>query len=271
MKHILLTLTALTAFSAQAHAHDFWVAPNSFQVEKTGVIPTSVMVGHPKDRSRWALNPHRVIALKSIGTDGITDHQSRMEKLTPSGDILLSIETPGTHLVTIETTSAISVLPAEKFNSYLKEEGLTPIIDHRKMKDTQDKEGSEIYSRRGKALIQVGPVTETGTDYVTRPVGMTLEIVPSANPYGLEAGEALTSTVYYRGQPTKGITIGLISLDTDAGIIALKKTDAKGHVTFERPDSGNWMLHAVWSDPLEDTRQANYDTIFSSLSFGFDK
>jgi len=219
MKHILLTLTALTAFSAQAHAHDFWVAPNSFQVEKTGVIPTSVMVGHPKDRSRWALNPHRVIALKSIGTDGITDHQSRMEKLTPSGDILLSIETPGTHLVTIETTSAISVLPAEKFNSYLKEEGLTPIIDHRKMKDTQDKEGSEIYSRRGKALIQVGP----------------------------------------------------ISLDTDAGIIALKKTDAKGHVTFERPDSGNWMLHAVWSDPLEDTRQANYDTIFSSLSFGFDK
>ena len=269
MRLFLFSAIIFAGFSSPAIAHDFWITPQSYQIKKQGAVPVSIMVGHPKDRSRWALNPHRVISLKSISEDGIADHQERMDTLLPNGDLLLSFKQPGTHLMMIETTSAKSILPAETFNDYLKEEGLTPIAADRERKDAQNKEGREIYSRRGKAIIQIGELDKDAANYVTRPVGMTLEIVPETNPYALSADEPLTSITYYRGKPIEGVTIGLISLDTEAGLVAVKKTNKKGEVTFKRPETGQWMLHAVWSDPLEDTTQADYDTIFSSLSFGF--
>jgi uncharacterized GH25 family protein len=83
----------------------------------------------------------------------------------------------------------------------------------------------------------------------------------------LKEGEVFSSRVYYRGVPVSGATIGLIDLVTDDGILSLQKTDATGLVKFDRPKAGSWMLHAVWADALEDTRIAEYDTVFSSLSF----
>jgi len=106
--------------------------------------------------------------------------------------------------------------------------------------------------------------------HVTAPIGLTLEIVPDTNPYTLSEGEAQTSTIYYRGEPIQGVTIGLISLDTDAGILALSETNSKGKVTFPRQGQGSYMLHAVWSDELEGNPEAEFDTIFSSLSFAFE-
>lgn len=269
MIRVLLSLVFATTFYTPAFAHDFWIAPQSYQLEKPGAVPTAIMVGHPKDRSLWPINPHRVISLKSHGANGVTDHQDRISTLLPNGRLLLSLDTPGTHMLMIETTSASSILPAKSFNSYLDEEGLTPIITDRARKETQNEEGREIYSRRGKALIQVGPLDEKSARYVTRPLGMTLEIVPQTHPYALDAGAQMSATVYYRGKAAPGVSVGLISLDTDAGLVKTLKTNAKGHVTFKRPKSGQWMLHAVWSDALEDTSEADYDTIFSSLSLGF--
>jgi len=87
------------------------------------------------------------------------------------------------------------------------------------------------------------------------------------NPARLGEGETFSSRVYYRGVPISGATIGLIDLDTDDGILALKKTKANGLVEFDRPEAGSWMLHAVWSNPLDAGDKADYDTVFSSLSF----
>lgn len=269
MKRLILSFFLGTAICGPAAAHDFWLAPQSYQMEVARPIPLAIMIGHPKDKSRWALDPHRVITLSSMGPGGVTDQQSRMSTLTPSGDMILSLKGAGTHLVMIETTSAVSILPPEKFTDYVTEEGLTPIITHRNDNELEDEDGREIYSRRGKALVQIGDLDEQDAPYVTRPVGMTLEIVPQDNPYALQAGAPLTSTVYYRGEPIEGVTIGLISLDTKDGLIGTQKTNTQGEVTFKRPKAGQWMLHAVWSDPMENTLTADYDTIFSSLSFGF--
>ena len=269
IKRLILPFCVGATLCTPAAAHDFWLAPHTYQMETARPVPLSIMIGHPKDKSRWSLDPHRVISLSSIGPDGITDHQSRMGTLTPSGDMLLSLKENGTHVVMIETTSAVSILPPETFTDYILEEGLTPIITHRDENGLDEEDGKEIYSRRGKALVQIGDVSEQDAPYVTRPVGMTLEIVPQKNPYALKAGAPLTSKVYYRGEPVEGVTIGLISLDTDADLVGTEKSNAKGEVTFKRPEKGQWMLHAVWSDPMENTLTADYDTIFSSLSFGF--
>lgn len=258
---------AAISLSEVSLAHDFWLAPENYQSETAKIVDVSVMIGHPEDRLSWPLSPHRIVALRSIGPDGIQDHQASMADYAKTKALPIGFEASGLHILTIETTSSISVLEAEKFNAYVEEEGLTPIKIDRVMKRATDEPGRETYSRRGKALIQIGDIGAADPDYLLKPIGLTLEIVPLQNPARLKEGETFSARVYYRGVPISGATIGLIDLDTDDGILASKKTNASGLVEFPRPKAGSWMLHAVWSDTLKDDKTADYDTIFSSLSF----
>jgi len=265
-KSVFLFAAAL-ALPAAGWAHDFWLAPEAYAVGSPQIVNVSVMIGHPEDRLSWPVAPHRIVSLRTLGPDGIRDQQAAVLEYKASKNLPIKLEEQGLHILTIETTSSVSILAGEKFNDYVEEEGLTPIKIDRVIKGTTDKPGRETYSRRGKSLIQVGEMSEIDPPYLTRPLGLTLEIVPLQNPARLEAGEIFSSRVYYRGVPISGATIGLIDLDSDDGIFALKKTQANGLVEFDRPKAGSWMLHAVWSDPLEESDTADYDTVFSSLSF----
>lgn len=263
----LLLIAAGLYTSTLCAAHDFWLAPESYNLDTPGTVDVSVMIGHPKDQLNWPVQPHRIIGLRSIGPNGVSDHQAALADYKPSKTLPISLESDGLHIMTIETTSAISVLEADKFNDYIEEEGLTPIKIDRVLKRTTKEPGRETYSRRGKTLIQVGNVSKTDPEYLLRPIGLTLEIVPLENPARLNEGETFSSQIFYRGVPISGATIRLVSLDTDDENVISNKSGAGGVVKFKRPSAGNWMLHVVWSDPLNDNETAEYDTIFSSLSF----
>ena len=268
-KSIITALIAVGAlsFSITVKAHDFWLSPENYHLEKPAIVDVSVMIGHPEDKLLWPLSPHRVVGLRSIGPDGIRDHQDAMRDYQPSESLSIRLEEEGLHILSIETTSAVSVLEAETFNDYLEEEGLTPIQVDRVIKRMTKKPGRETYSRRGKSLIQIGDLSETDPIYLSRPLGLTLEIVPLENPARLKEGEEFLSRVYFRGVPISRATIGLVDLDSEDGVLAVEKTDASGLVKFDRPEAGRWMLHVVWADTLPENDTAEYDTIFSSLSF----
>jgi len=36
------------------------------------------------------------------------------------------------------------------------------------------------------------------------------------------------------------------------------------------PERGNWLLNVIWTKPLPATDEADFETIFSSLSFGLE-
>ena len=251
--------------STPALAHDFWIAPESYVAEPGEALDIDIMIGHPTDQLAWPTNPHRVISFRSFGPNGITDRQSNVTDL--SKNISLEFEMPGTHLLTIETTQAFSRLESEAFNAYVDEEGLTPIKIHRVRHGQMNKAGTEVYSRRGKTIIQIGKPTPTDDAIVTRPVGMTLEVVPTSNPARLSSNADMTSQIFYRGKPQSGVTVGLVDLSGKHGLVSEQISDENGFVTFKKPSKGAWMQHAVWSDPMEDNDRADYDTIFSSLSF----
>jgi len=265
-KSLFLIAVGLS-ISTISEAHDFWLAPESYALEGPGHVDVSVLIGHPKERLNWPLQPHRIIGLRSIGPNGVSDHQAALADYQPSEALPIKLDSDGLHIMTIETTNAISVLKASKFNAYIEEEGITPIKIDRVMQGTTNEAGRETYSRRGKTLIQVGEISEADPEYLLRPIGLTLEIVPLQNPARLKQGEIFSSQVFYRGVPVSGATIGLINLQSKDENVILSKTDAGGFVKFERPPEGEWMLHVVWSDKLENNDKAEYDTIFSSLSF----
>lgn len=265
---VIISLTLICAGAASGH--DLWVQPAAFRIPTSGTIPVSILVGHGKDRENWGIRSDRIILLRSKGPDGrIVDLKPLIRRGTAAPAIPLPFATPGTHLLAMQSSSASSDLPAARFNAYLGDEGLTPAIVHRQRLGAAGRSGRETYSRRAKALIQVGPANPKAQSPATDRLGFTLEIVPERSPYGLGAAEALPVRVYYEGRPLPGALVKLTNLDADAKPVATQRTDRSGRARFKVPSQGKWLLNVLWTKPIANNPEADYETIFSSMSFGY--
>jgi hypothetical protein len=225
------------------------------------------MIGHPRDRMRWPVNADRIIAFRSLGIDGVSDQQTAVAAYAQGKTLPVNLETSGLHILTIETTRALSDLPAKQFENYLAEEGLTLIQLDRVRRNATDQSGTELYSRRGKTLLQVGPVMPADRYRLRRSVGLTLEIIAMDHPLEWVDGDDLQAKVLFRGAPLDGVTVGLVNTTDGTATAAHMKTMSDGTVSFAYPGPGAWMLHAVWGDRTDISDRADYSTIFSSLSF----
>jgi hypothetical protein len=180
------------------------------------------------------------------------------------------LRNPGTYVLVLQTdNSAQTHLPSIRFNDYLKVEGLTPALEERARLHRMDADGSERYSRCAKSLVQVGPSGAGSQDQVSKPVGLPLEIVPEANPYGVPRSATLPVRVIYAGHALVGATVKLTNLANDASPFEVHLTDRDGRATFAMPNSGSWLLNVIWTKALPPSEETDFETVFSSLSFGF--
>ena len=267
---LLPIVVALTP--ASAIAHDFWIQPARFATTVGAPLPFTLLVGHGTFRQRWGVETGRIVRFESIDASGSHDQRRVLHTQSGDDDGTLQLTSPGTHVVVLESKAAISVLPAIRFNDYLKVEGLTPAINERTRKGKSNTDGREFYSRRAKTLLQITGqgTTAASQSQVTRPTGLKLEIVPQKNPYDLKPGEALPVQILYEGRPLPGATVKLNNLDFDAEPIAIVLSTPDGRASFNVPQRGRWQLNVVWTKVISGNPQADFDTIFSSLTFGFD-
>lgn len=267
---LVLLLLANICWTTPAFAHDLWLQPRAFWVGAGQPASTTVQVGHGPDRQVWGVESARIRTLRSIGPGGAaTDQRSSLTMRMLTGPFNVAFTQPGVHVLTMESSHAESTLPAARFNDYLKVEGLTPAQQLRIRTKTTDTPGRETYSRRAKMLVQVGGASDARQPHVTRPIGMTLEIVPERNPYQLKAGERLPVRVLYQGTALPGALIKLTNLAADAEPVESHRTDAQGRAVFQGRRSGVWLLNVVWTRPVTGNPKVDLDTTFSSLSFGF--
>lgn len=264
-------LACAAVFAAPALAHDFWIQPGTFRVAPGAAVPFTLQVGHGKDRERSAMPRQRIVRLDAIAPGGRrSDLRGKLHVGGADGDATARLATPGVHVVAMATDEgAISRLPAAQFNKYLAEEGLTPAATLRKRMGRTQAEGIERYGRRTKTLVQVGAPGNKPQPHVTRPVGLTLELVPEANPYAIPRPAQLPVRVYYQGRPLAGALVKRIDLDNDATPAQTLRSDAAGRVRFSMPGGGRWLLAVAWTRPLVGNPQADFETVFSSLSFGW--
>jgi uncharacterized GH25 family protein len=254
-----------------AMAHDFWVQPDYYRLQPQVETPLTLQVGHGPFRQRSPIALSRITRFEAIAPNGTTidlRERLRMAEATKDGDI--QFPNSGTYVLVLETDDrAQSHLPAIRFNDYLKAEGLTPALEQRAQLHRMDADGSENYSRHAKAMVQVGPL-ETGLPAaVTQPVGMPLEIVLERNPYALPPAASLPIRVIFQGRPLAGALVKLTNLDQDVVPLEMYRTDRAGRATFTMPQQGRWLLNVIWTRPLPKARETDFETFFSSLSFGF--
>jgi uncharacterized GH25 family protein len=169
----------------------------------------------------------------------------------------------------MQTSYAFSELPAARFNDYAREEGLALIIAARKRAGKTNTAGRERYSRRAKAMIQVGGQTSANQALGTKAIGLKLEIVPDRNPYALDSSRVLPVHVLYKGRRLANATVKLTNLRADDRPVATMATDQMGRARFKVPASGEWLLNVVWGEPVSGDAAADFDTTFSSLTFGY--
>ena len=261
--------TLLACSASAALAHDFWLQPQVFATAPNTAVPFTIQVGHGTFRQRWGASIDRIVRFDDVGPMLVTSLRASLQAPGGADDGTVRLAAPGTHILVLETNHAESELPSIRFNDYIKVEGMTPAIAWRERLKLADTPGREIYSRRAKALVQVGPLDPGKASQATRPVGLTLEIVPQRNPYALAAGELLPVQIIYEGKPLAGALVKLNNLDFDARPIESHLTDAAGHATFNPPRRGKWQLNVIWTKPITGNQKADFETIFSSMTFGF--
>lgn len=256
------------ALCMPAQAHDFWLQPGRFKISPGASTPLTLQVGHGGDRQRSQIPLRRITRFVAVGLDGGAIDLRPTLRRGAAGDGVLTLAQPGTHILLLETDSkAHSHLPASRFNDHLRVEGLTQALAARERDGSINANGSENYSRCAKAIVQVGAEFSGG---VKSPVGLPLEIVPGMNPYAPQQSGRLPVEVLYFGKPLAGATVKMTDLDHDAEPFETHVSDGRGRAEFTLPKSGRWMMNVVWTRARPAGSDTDFETIFSSLSFGFE-
>ena len=266
---VVVLLIGLCALSAAAH--DFWVQPSEYWPMPRAVTSMTLQVGHGSSRQRSPIPLHRITRFEAISPTGtVIDLRENLRLGGDAKDGDFQFQDPGAYVVVLETNDhAHSRLPALRFNEYLKVEGLTPAVEQRRRTHHMDADGIERYSRRAKSIVQVGSPGVGSQAQVTRPLGLPLEIVPELSPYAEPRPATFPMRVIYEGRPLAGALVKLTNLEHDAAPLEMQLTNDAGQASFTMPRNGAWLLNVVWTKPLLNSPDADFETIFSSLSFGF--
>ena len=203
----------------------------------------------------------------------------RFRLVTPDSTIDLSTQAAGTlpivnrkvafnggGLLHLERDYARISLETDKFLDYLKEdhiEGIAPLIDKRKP------EQKERYTRYIKALVQSG---NTYSDTLYKQVlGQAFEIVLLQNPYTLRPGATLQAKVLFESKPLAGKVITARNrTGNQATLSQTSRTDKNGICTFKLVRKGDWFLHATYMIPSPDKADSDWESFWTTYSFGVD-
>lgn len=263
----LLLLTATVALTAAAH--EFWLMPPQFFVAPGTTLNLHLFVGENFTGERWAGKSNRVTRLAHyapLGSEDLLAAATAADTLQPN----VTFAQPGTHMVVLATNNSFITLEAEKFNAYLKEDGLDYILLQRQQSGTLNKPSREAYSRCAKTLVQVGnPVASDTARAWSRPAGMALELVPEQNPYALKMGGSLTVRVLADGQPKAGQLVQVWQRSAGQPVKITKlHSNQNGRVLFRLTTSGQYMISTVRMVPAS-LPGAEWQSNWSTLTFAF--
>ena len=255
----LLAATLLLSVAPSLSAHEFWIEPTSFLPASGKIVGIRARVGDgvlgdpvPRDP---ALLQELIVDTGSgrmpvIGRDGGD----------PAG--LQRITTEGLHVFGYLGKPTPVALPAEKFNAYLEDEGLSAIADERAKRHQTSQGVRELFTRCAKTLVLAGPATAAQHD---RSLGFPLELVADSNPYMLGAGAPLTVTLLFRGTPLKGALVTAIRRQ-DGKRLSMR-SDSTGRVRFTFPADGPWLIKAVHMTAPPANAGADWVSYWASLTF----
>ncbi|HEY1337738.1 MAG TPA: DUF4198 domain-containing protein [Bryobacteraceae bacterium] len=252
MRPVLILLAAVPLF-----AHDMWIEPTTFFPAAGQIVGAKLLVGQdllgdPLPRQTSLVKEFVVEDAEGrkplVGRDGSD----------PAG--YLRVASPGLLVVGYFSNPSAVELPADKFNQYLKDEGLDAVAAQRARSNQSGAKARELFSRCAKSLLLSGSPAAKQAD---RQLGFTLELVAERNPYSMHPGEQLPLRLTYHDRPLAGALV--VAMNRAERVSA--RTDAEGRVRLPLRSGGMWMIKAVHMIPAPAGSNADWQSYWASLTF----
>lgn len=261
---LVVLVSAITA------AHELWVT-SSWRAQPGGTVTVLTSVGDRFPNANSFTTPDRIDSVRLVGpgTDKILTPALRREKDSLAADVTLP-STPGTYVAIVTVKPRTIEKPADVFASHLQHQGLDHVREDRARRGEAGTAVRERYSRYGKTLIRAGDGSSAA---VTRPAGLTIELVPRSDPTTLRPGDRLRLQLLFEGKPASGVLVGAIyataASKADEWPLTAR-TDARGEVEFPLGDAGPWLIRAVQMvrrTGETGAQAADWETYWASLTF----
>jgi hypothetical protein len=263
---MLRTLVALTAlaWALSAHAHEFWITPDRFLLPAPGSAILSLSVGQEFTGERVGFSRPLLAQFQHIREGARMDLRERVPSDAVAPSWRIDFARPGTHLVAITTEPSEIVLPAEKFNDYLRAEGLAAVLRERARSGRSETPGRERYRRNIKTLVQVGA---RGDATFAARTGQRLEIMPRSDPARAHSGKPLAFTLLFDARPLPQALVKFWHRSGDRVQVLSATTDRNGQVAFTPSEPGTWMASVVHMIPVTDSPAHDWDSFWGNLTF----
>ena len=263
-KSVCLFIVLLGSFWLSAH--EFWIEPDKFYYEPAASVQLRFMVGENYQGENWSGNRASVAQLHLYQGDWEDDMTEDLG--THAGDSLeFSLTEAGTAMVILETKNKFIQLEADKFNEYLKEDGLSTAEAFRAANNERDSIGREYYRRSVKTIIQVG---DQYSHRCTKKTSLPLDIIPTVNPYQRPEADSAEFTVLFKGKPLANQLVKIWHKTKEGTILQNKTTNEQGTLSFSCQTMGSWMVSTVLMErAVVDSVQ--WQSYWGSCTWGYNK
>ena len=253
----LAALFYFVCFVPTVQAHDFWIEPESFRPAVGQKVPVHLYVGMDFKGDPAPYIPEwfeRYVYVDAQGEKPVPG--------LPGDDPAGTVPITAAGLTVIGYRSAkfsVTFDTAEEFEKYLLKEGLERNLALLKGKPSTGKI-TENYSRCAKALVMNG----TAATAADRVLGFRIELVAEKSPY-TDKGP-IPFHLLYENRPLGGALV--VAFNKAAPLDKLKaRTDPDGRVIFDIKRRGTWLVTAVHMIPAPRGTDAQWESIWASLSF----
>ncbi len=172
------------------------------------------------------------------------------------------IDASGAYTLIYQGRGSRVELPPDRFEEYLKAEGLEQVIELRAARGASGTVGRERFFRCAKSIVVAG----TASPQLSSAAGLTLEIVPRFDPTRIRAGDRLPVTLLFRGRLLAGALVRVLSKGDPSHAVA-QRTDLRGEATLTASGSGPHLVKAVWMEAAPSGGDVDWESWWASLDF----
>jgi hypothetical protein len=242
-----------------ALCHDFWIEPDQFTPDPGQTLDIRLREGVDFKGNTLPFIPDWFKDFSKVTSAG----RSPVESIIGDDPAATLTVNKGALLLGYRSNRNFVNLDAEKFNSYLEEEGIEFIREQRVALGQDDEPAPEYFVRCAKVLIQSDGSKEN--IYKTE-LGYILELIAENDPYQLNPGDKLTFRLIYRNKPAANLLVQAFTR-AKPEIRQRIRTDAAGRVTIQLTEPGVWMIKAVNIQPVIDDPKAAWQSYWASYVF----
>ena len=265
--YLVLTIMPVISLSNTAAAHEFWLEPLQFKVDKGANIEAHIKVGQGLNGETYAFYPANFDRF-DLTANGTTDTLRYRFAQKPAVDQPTSEN--GLHVLTYQSRpSRLRYEKREKFEGFLNAEGLDWVLEAHEKRGLPALDFTELFKRFAKSLVKVGD----GNGEDSR-MGMAFEWVVLTNPYTDPSLKTVTAQLFYEGKPFAGSMVNVF-IKRDGKIEQVKlKTDDDGKVDVSVVKGGLFLINAVHmiipDDSIGGTEKIAWMSLWASTTFEVD-